>query len=198
VRVDSHQHFWKLARGDYGWLTPAFAPLYRDFGPGELAPMLARNGIERTVLVQAAPTLAETNYLLELARQHDFIAAVVGWVDFEAPAAADCIGTLAGETKLAGLRPMVQDLADDSWLLRASLAPALAAMQRHGLVFDALVKPRHLPVLREFLARYPGLSVVIDHGAKPGFALGARHACDRARNHRALQTLGPGDRGELA
>jgi L-fuconolactonase len=188
VRVDSHQHFWQLARGDYGWLTPAFAPLYRDFGPGDLAPMLERNGIARTVLVQAAPTLAETHYLLELASRHDFLAAVVGWVDFEAPDASACIDTLAAAAKLAGLRPMVQDLADDSWLLRPSLAPALAAMQRHGLVFDALVKPRHLPVLREFLARYPGLKVVIDHGAKPGFGAGDLEPWARAMRVIARET----------
>ena len=68
-RVDAHQHFWRLARGDYGWLTPAQGPIYRDFGPADLAPLLARAGIDATVLVQAAPTVAETRFLLELARR---------------------------------------------------------------------------------------------------------------------------------
>jgi L-fuconolactonase len=62
---------------------------------------------------------------------------------------------------------MVQDIADDDWLLRPSLAPALAAMARHGLVFDALVRPRHLPRLKVLIERHPDLAVVVDHGAKP-------------------------------
>ena len=57
--IDAHQHFWQLARGDYGWLTPEFATLYRDFLPTDLEPHLGQAGVDGTVLVQAAPTLAE-------------------------------------------------------------------------------------------------------------------------------------------
>ena len=67
--IDSHQHFWRLDRGDYGWLTPAARPIYRDYLPEHLAPHLARHGISATILVQAAPTVAETRYLLDLARE---------------------------------------------------------------------------------------------------------------------------------
>ena len=84
-RIDSHQHFWRLDRGDYGWLTPPLEPIYRDYLPADLAPQLARAGVDSTVLVQAAPTVAETRFLLELATEHAFIAGVVGWVDFESP-----------------------------------------------------------------------------------------------------------------
>ena len=62
---------------------------------------------------------------------------------------------------------MVQDLPDDDWLLRRDLKPAMDAMVEHGLVFDALVYPKHLPRLAAFLDRYPDLKVVLDHGAKP-------------------------------
>ncbi|HEX6794322.1 MAG TPA: amidohydrolase, partial [Casimicrobiaceae bacterium] len=51
--IDAHQHFWRLERGDYAWLTPTLAPIYRDFLPADLAPMLRRHGIEGTILVQA-------------------------------------------------------------------------------------------------------------------------------------------------
>jgi L-fuconolactonase len=172
MRIDAHQHFWRLSRGDYGWLTPGSGPLWRDFLPADLAPLLAAAGVEATVLVQAAPTSAETAFLLELADRTPFVAAVVGWVDFEAPDAAHQIATLAARPKLKGLRPMVQDLADDAWMLRGTLAPAIGAMVAHGLAFDALVKPRHLPILLEFAARHPGLRIVIDHGGKPDIAAG--------------------------
>jgi L-fuconolactonase len=170
--IDAHQHFWRLDRGDYGWLTPALAPIFRDFGPGDLAPILARHGIGRTILVQAAPTAAETAYLLGIARTTPFVAGVVGWIDFEAPDAPDVVARLAGDPRLVGLRPMVQDIADDDWLLRPSHAPVFEAIVAHGLVFDALVLPRHLPRLARVLERHPQLVVVVDHGAKPGIRAG--------------------------
>ncbi len=172
-RVDAHQHFWRLDRGDYGWLTPALGPIHRDFAPADLSPLLARSGMEATVLVQAAPTAAETTFLLDLARMTPFVAAVVGWIDFEAADAAAEIAALARNPKLVGLRPMIQDLVNDDWMLRPTLAPAIEAMIAADLTFDALVRPRHLPILRRFAMRWPALWIVIDHGGKPDIAGGA-------------------------
>lgn len=184
MQVDAHQHFWRLSRGDYGWLTPELQPIHRDFAPGDLRPLMAAAGVERTVLVQAAPTEAETGFLLELAEAEPFVAGVVGWVDFEAPDAAQRIAALAARPKLVGLRPMIQDMADDRWMLGAEISPALHAMTERGLTFDALVFPRHLPILREFARRYPDLDIVIDHAAKPDIAAGALD--DWARDIRLL------------
>ena len=165
--IDSHQHFWRLERGDYGWLTPAAGSIYRDCLPEHLAPKLARTGVTATVLVQAAPTIEETRYLLRLAHDHAFIAGVVGWVDFESLSVADDIAELASNTKLVGLRPMIQDIPAVEWMLTPELTPAYTAMIEHGLVFDALVTPEHLPVLMRLRDRHPNLSMVLDHGAKP-------------------------------
>jgi L-fuconolactonase len=168
--IDAHQHFWRLSRGDYHWLTPDLAPIHRDFGPGDLRPLLAPHGIDATILVQAAPTEAETEFLLELARNTPLVAGVVGWTDLESPGAAQRVAELAADPLLVGLRPMVHDIPDDNWLLRPSLAPALAAMAQHGLVFDALLRPRHFSRLPAVLERHPDLQVVLDHGGKPDIA----------------------------
>lgn len=172
MRIDAHQHFWSLARGDYGWLTPALGVIHRDFGPADLAPLLAAHGIERTILVQAAPTRAETTYLLDIAAKNPFVAGVVGWTDFDAPDVAERIAILAGDPLLVGLRPMVQDITDDDWLARPELALAFEAMIAHGLVFDALLKPRHIAPMLTALQRHPELACVIDHGAKPDLISG--------------------------
>lgn len=172
MRIDGHQHFWSLARGDYGWLTPALGVIHRDFGPADLAPLLAAHGIERTILVQAAPTEAETAYLLDIAAKTPFVAGVVGWIDFDAPDVAERIATLAADPLVVGLRPMVQDIIDDDWLARTELAPAFEAMTAHGLVFDALLKPRHIPAMLALLERHADLACVIDHGAKPDLISG--------------------------
>ncbi|PUB11090.1 amidohydrolase family protein [Yoonia sediminilitoris] len=165
--VDGHQHFWQIERGDYGWLTPDLEPLYRDFMPDDLAPHLQQNGIEGTILVQAAPTLAETKFLLDIADNTPFVLGVVGWIDFSAASAAEDIARLARHPKLVGLRPMIQDIANDDWMLGPDLTPAFEAMIQADLAFDALVLPRHLPRLRRLLSRHPNLRTVIDHAAKP-------------------------------
>lgn len=172
MRVDAHQHFWRLARGDYGWLTPDKTEIYRDFGPADLEPLLARTGMDRTVLVQAAPTEAETDYLLAVAESCPFVAGVVGWVDFEAADAAECVCRAAERKGLVGLRPMIQDQPNPDWMLQPRLAAPLAAMARAGLVLDALVLPVHLDALRQLVDRHPDLRFVLDHGAKPPIAAG--------------------------
>ena len=195
MRIDAHQHFWKVARGDYGWLTVAEHPkIARDFLPADLSPLLALAGIDKTILVQAAPAVAETEFLLEIAAATPFVAGVVGWVAFDAPDAASQIARLAAHGKLVGLRPLLQDMPDEEWVLRPALAPAFDAMLRGDLCFDALVKPLHLPALTEFLERHENLPVVIDHGAKPdiaghGLDLWATYVRHIGRNSHALCKL---------
>jgi L-fuconolactonase len=187
MRIDAHQHFWRLSRGDYGWLTADLAPIHRDFLPGDLAPLLAQADVERTILVQAATTDAETDFLVSLAQSTPFVAGVVGWTDFEAPEAGARIAALARRPGLIGLRPMIQDIPDVEWMLSPRITSAIEAMIAADLRFDALVKPAHLPALQSFIQRYPALKIVIDHAAKPDIARGehaswARAIAEIARN----------------
>jgi L-fuconolactonase len=172
IRIDAHQHYWSLRRGDYGWLTPAEAGLYRDFTPDDLSPELVECAVHATVLVQAAPTEGESRFLFDLARRNASIAGVVGWTDFEASDVAGRISRLVrdGGGILKGLRPMVQDISDPDWLDRGSLDGAFEAMIANDLVFDALVTPRHLGALERRLRRHPRLRAVIDHAGKPDIA----------------------------
>jgi len=171
--VDAHHHVWMLARGDYGWLTPRLEPIHRDFSLDDLAPHAAAAGIAATVLVQAAPTVAETRFLLDVAQDSDgFVQGVVGWVDMEAADAVATLSRLARNPLLKSIRPMLQDLADPAWILRPPVQATLAALPDLGLRFDALVTPVQLPALLSMLDRNPALSVVVDHGAKPDIANG--------------------------
>ena len=172
LRIDAHQHFWTIRRDDYGWLTPKLEPLYRDFQPADLAPLLAEGGVARTILVQAAPTVAETRYLLEIAARTDSVAGVVGWIDMASDSAAGDLAELAVDPKLVGIRPMIHNIEDPAWIVRPDLAGATQAVIDRGLCFDALVRPAHLPYLLKFLRRHPELKTVIDHGAKPNIAEG--------------------------
>ena len=172
-RIDAHQHYWSLTHRDYGWLadTPALHPIYRDFGPEDLAPLLDQAGIDGTVLVQAAPSEAETWRLLALAGQpRSRVRAVVGWTDLAAPHAPARIRRLAQEPLLKGLRPMLQDIPDPAWILDARLQPAIDTLAELGLCLDLLIKPHQLDAALAFARARPSLRMVIDHAAKPAIA----------------------------
>jgi L-fuconolactonase len=167
MRVDAHQHFWRLADRAGQWPPAELAAIHRDFLPADLTPSLCSAEIAATVLVQSLPTEADTHFLLAIADAHPFVRGVVGWVDMQAGDAAQRIARLATHPLLKGLRPMLQDLPVDTWLDDPALEPAVAAMRRRGLVFDALVLPRQLRALLSFATRHPELPIVIDHAAKP-------------------------------
>lgn len=165
--IDSHQHFWNPARGDYFWMPKGDPVLDRVYRPADLVGSLVQHQIDGTVLVQAAASVVETEYMLGLADASDFIKGVVGWVDFENPTDAKVLERLKGHPKFKGVRPMIQDIADDDWMLRADVQWGYAALADLDLTFDALGFPRHLANFLTILKRYPKLRVVIDHCMKP-------------------------------
>lgn len=169
IVVDAHRHYWQPRRGDYGWLDHAPHALRRAFLPDDLRARHATAGERYNILVQAAPSEAETHWLFELARQDSTVLGVVGWVDLDAADAAARIDALraAGGGLLCGLRPMVQDLADPDWLARGSLDSVLGTLAEHDLAFDALVTRPQWHALLERLQRQPRLRVMLDHAGKP-------------------------------
>ena len=183
MRIDAHQHYWEPRRGDYEWMPEGDPVLDRRYGPADLAPALARHGIARTVVVQGAATVEETEYMLGIADATETVAAVVGWVDFEKPDHRRHLERLARHPKLAGIRPMIQDIPDVDWMLRADVQWAYRAVIDLDLTFDALGFPPHLDNFLTIFGRYPDLRVVIDHCMKP-----------RIRDHSAgaFSTSGPG------
>jgi len=167
MRIDAHQHFWRIGRDDCVWPTPELTAIYRDFGPDDFMPLAASRGVEGTVLVQSQPSDRDTDALCALAARTPLVQALVGWVDLAAPGAIARLEALAARPKVRGVRPMLQSLPDDAWIARPELDNALAAMADLGLAFDALVFPHHLPSLLEMASRRPNLRIVIDHAAKP-------------------------------
>lgn len=165
--IDAHHHLWALDTPGHQWPSSTEATIFRDFGLDDLTASVGDIPIVSTVLVQSQPNDADTDWMLEVAASSPRIGAVIGWVDLAAQTAPARIAELARHPKLRGIRPMLQGISDTDWLLQPTLTSALEAMQDHGLRLDALVQPRHLPMLARFVRRWPDLQIVIDHGAKP-------------------------------
>lgn len=170
--LDSHQHYWRIGGPGQAWPDADWPLLHRDFLPVDLRAATQGLDMAGTVLVQSQPDDRDTDWMLDLVADDPLVLAVVGWVALDDPGAPARIAQLAHHPKCVGLRPMLQGIEDSAWILRDACAPAIEAMLAHGLRFDALVQPRHLPVIACLADRWPDLPIVIDHGAKPFAAKG--------------------------
>lgn len=168
-KVDSHHHLWSLTDNEYAWLTSDLKPLYRNFSTTDLLKANQGCGITKTVLVQASATDKETDDLLSLARSHEFIVGVVGWVDLSGNIKNTCqrLTYLANQPFFKGIRPMLQDMPNKDWIADSKFAPIFNKLIELDLTFDALVNEDHLEAIFTIAMRNPKLKIVIDHCAKP-------------------------------
>jgi L-fuconolactonase len=171
VIVDAHHHLWDLDRIRYPWITPDLVAIDRSFHAEELEPLLAAEGIDRTVIVQCANSDEDTDYLLEQADAHPFIAGVVGWAPLLDP--ERCAATLelrCTHPRFRGIRHLVHDEPDPDWLLRPPVRTSLRLLAARELPLDVpAVYPRHLGHVGTLAVVIPELTIVIDHLAKPPF-----------------------------
>lgn len=172
VTVDAHHHFWDTSdpRFDYYWMTDDLAAIRGRYGPDDLRPWLAANGVQKTVVVQTIPSVEETIGFLATAEVTDFVAGVVGWVDLTDPAVADAIAELRARPdgrNLVAIRHQAHDESDPSWLTRPDVVRGIAAVQAAGLTYDVLVRSRELPSALELVNTLPDGRFVVDHIAKP-------------------------------
>lgn len=190
MRIDAHQHFWLPEQVHVEWMAgltgePA-RRLVRPVLPGELEPILAQHGIERTVLVQVATNDAESALLFSLADAHPFIAGVVTWIDMLGDVERQ-LARLAQHPKFLGVRPMIENEPDPDWMRRPPVRRAFRVLEERDVCFDFLLKHHQLGAALEVLEAHPRLRAVIDHLAKPAIASGSlepwREQLTRASQH---------------
>ncbi len=176
VVVDAHHHLWPDPEpADYPWMTDDLAAIRRPFQPPDLAPLLERAGVDRTVLVQTRATTAETEVFLATAAETPFIAGVVGWVDLASASVADEIARLRaspGGDRLVAIRHQAQDEPDADWLRGPDVRRGIGAVGAAGLAYDLLVRTRELPAAVDTVRALPEVRFVLDHLAKPPIAAG--------------------------
>jgi L-fuconolactonase len=169
VKIDTHQHFWNLDEVDYPWLTPAYGPLYRTYEPPELEPQLKAAGIDRTVLVQSANSYADTDSMLAHADTYDWIGAVIGWVPLLEPdEAGRALDRYGRHRKFRGIRHLIHEEPDPDWVVQDRVIEGLKVLAERAMIFEVVaVFPNHLKHVPTLAERVPGLTLVIDHLAKP-------------------------------
>jgi L-fuconolactonase len=166
-RIDAHHHLWRYSKQEYEWIGPGMEGIARDFLPANLQAEFAACGIAGSIVVQARQTLAETEWLLDLAASCGVIRGVVGW----APIADDSFPAILEKLRtnkwLKGLRHIIQAEPDDEFILRQEFNVGIKALGGSGLVYDILIYESHLPAAIKFVDRHPNQIFVLDHIAKP-------------------------------
>jgi L-fuconolactonase len=165
--IDSHHHFWRYSQAEYGWITESMSILRRDFLPSDLKSEISRTSVEAVVSVQARQSVTETQWLLELAEKNDFVRGVVGWVPLCSPELERDLEQFAGNSKLKAVRHVLQDEADDDFMLRPDFARGIGMLKDFDLRYDILIFERHLPQAIKLVDRHPELIFILDHIAKP-------------------------------
>ena len=164
--IDSHQHFWRFDPRRDAWITGEMQAIQRDFLPADLEGLLAANGVEGCIAVQADQSDAETRFLLDLAGRQSFIKGVVGWVDLRSPGLDAMLDAFANNSRLVGVRHVAQAEADD-FLASDAIIRGISRLARVGLTYDILIYARQLPAALTLTSRLPEQTFVLDHLAKP-------------------------------
>jgi L-fuconolactonase len=172
MRLDAHQHFWKYNAAEYGWIDDQMAALRRDFLPHDLQPLLASEGFDGSIAVQARQSLEETRWLLELAAHNNIVKGVVGWVDLCSADLPAQLSQFAQNPKLVGVRHIVQGEPDDEFVMRPEFRRGIASLRNYELAYDILIFPRQLPAAVKLVREFPDQRFVLDHIAKPPIAQG--------------------------
>lgn len=176
-RIDAHQHFWQYNPIRDSWITEDMAKIQRDFLPADLAPLLKQNNIAGCIAVQADQSLAETDFLLGLADQYDFIKGVVGWVDLKSPELASIVDRLEDRPILKGFRHILQGEANiPSFLADGLFEKGVQYILSKGYSYDLLVYHDQLasiqPLVEKLSAGDNSAKLVLDHIGKPDLKTG--------------------------
>lgn len=184
-KIDAHQHYWQFDPVRDSWITEDMSAIRRDFMPADLLLILQRNGIDGSVAVQTCQTEDDNHFMLQLARENDFIKGVVGWVDLRAENIEERLAYYRdNHPKLKGFRHVLQAEPDEQFMLAKDFKRGIYFLNDYGFTYDILIYPNHLKHATTLAAEFPDQKFVVDHLAKP--SIKANEIDDWERDIRAL------------
>lgn len=171
--ADTHIHIWDFNRADYAWLKDNTTILNRTYSIEELETERREMGISSGILVQAANTFEDTDWMLHVAENTDWIAGIVGWLPLTDPdAVLKALQRKYGKEKyFKGVRHLIHDETDPKWLLQPAVIDSLQILAEHEIPYDVVgVLPAHIKTAIEVAEKVPGLRMVFDHLNQPPIA----------------------------
>lgn len=171
--ADTHIHIWDFNRADYAWLKNNTTILNRTYSIEELETERSEMGISSGILIQAANNFEDTDWMLHVAENTEWIAGIVGWLPLIDPdATLKALQKKYGKEKyFKGVRHLIHDEADPKWLLQPAVIDSLKILADHDIPYDVVgVFPAHIETALEVAEKIPGLRMVFDHLNQPPIA----------------------------
>lgn len=164
--IDAHQHFWNYHPETHAWINESMGVIRKDFLPEDLGPILASLSIDGCIAIQADQSVAETRFLIELAKENDWIKAVIGWIDLRADDIEIQLTNWMQTPILKGFRHILQS-EEPEFMLSSDFLRGMAALEKFNYCYEILIYPKHLPATLLLVKQFPNMRFVIDHIAKP-------------------------------
>lgn len=165
--IDSHHHFWKYDPVEYDWIDDSMKVIRKDFLPENLKTTIQEAGVDGLISVQARQSVEETDWLIGMAQQNEFIKGVVGWLPLIQDDIEKYLEKYVDEKKLKGVRHVIQEESDPEFMLRKDFNHGISLLKKYSLVYDILIVERQLPNTIRFVDQHPDQVFVLDHIAKP-------------------------------
>ena len=167
VGIDAHQHLWRYLSPGPAWMGQNMEVLRRDFLIDDLRAVTGEAGVTGTIVVETERTIAETEWLAQLAASNDLICGVVGWAPLTSPRSVSELERIAALPKMKAVRHPIHDEPDDQFVLRDDFNRGITELKQFDLGYDLLIFEKHLPQTIEFVDRHPNQTFILDHVAKP-------------------------------
>ncbi|KEO74287.1 amidohydrolase family protein [Anditalea andensis] len=176
--IDTHIHIWDFSKARYEWLENDNSILRKNYSIQDLEEERLEANVCSGVFVQAANNFEDTDWMLEVAKNTNWIDGVVGWLPLMDP---DLTQKMLLEKYhinpyFKGVRHLIHDEADPKWLLQPQVIESLKILSRHGLTYDIVgILQEHIRTALKVAEIVPELKMVFDHlnqppmNAKPGF-----------------------------
>ena len=165
--IDSHHHFWKYDPVEYDWIDDSMKVIRKDFLPKNLKTTFQEAGVDGAISVQARQSIEETDWLIGMAHQNEFIKGVVGWLPLIQGNIEEYLEKYVDEEKLKGVRHVIQGEPDPEFMLRKDFNHGISLLKKYSLAYDILIVERQLPNTIRFVDQHPDQLFVLDHIAKP-------------------------------
>ena len=179
--VDAHHHIWRQA--DLPWLQGpmvprifgSYEPIRRDYPIEEFHADIAGSGVEKSVYIQVnwpkEKAVEEVAFVQDVANQHGWPHAIVGYADLLADNAPMIMTAQSKHPLMRGLRmqlhwhenPLYRFAAAPDLMNEAAFRKNFAHLSQHGWSFDLQVFTSQMADAAKLAAGFPGTTFVLQH-----------------------------------